>query len=135
MTDREPEASDNGERRKNDMYTGSTSDGRPVTVTLNVILQWVMGIAATLCTVSVVWLVNTVAEVKETQSVMQAQQAITESNRFRQEDWIRESALLRSEMRSMNDAHVSVREFTDAMARIESQLAAINRNLEGRNDR
>ena len=134
MTDRENNGEENGERRRTDMYNGRTSDGRPVTVIPSPILQWVMGIAATLCTLSIVWLVNTVSQVKETQSVMQAQQTLTESNRFRQEDWIRESALLRREMLNMGAEHISVREFMSFASRVESQLTNIQRALEERDD-
>ena len=113
---------------------GTTDDGRPVTVTLNAILQWVMGISATLSTLSVVWLVTTVNDVKETQAVMQMQQQMTESNRFRQEDWIRESGMLRREFAAIGEAHVTLREFTAFTQRVENQLDQIQRSLDsGRN--
>ncbi len=121
--------------RERDVYNGTTSDGRPVTITVSAILQWVMGVAATLITVAVISLYSSVQGLRETQAVLIARQEQTDQDRFRIQDWTRESAMLRQEILSISQGHVSQREFSDAIQDMRAQLSEIRRLLETRDDR
>lgn len=94
------------------------STGQPVTVTLNAILQWVMGIASVLITGAVIWVSTQIVD-------MDRRLSIIEANRYTATDAIGLEERL-------NASYVTYREYTAAYQNLNNQLAEIRALLEER---